>query len=136
MLRRALAVLAVPAVVLALAVPAMAGSAHFVGTPVLSASGATITVTAKEAGLGDEPQIHVVLSGTAACVNGGGNNPAAATPVTFSVAADEPVQNGHSDYTLSATAVFGPSAPCPDPMDVQFSGVTLTDDTNGLTVTF
>jgi phage terminase large subunit-like protein len=32
--------------------------------------------------------------------------------------------------------VFDPSSPCPDPMDVQFSGVTLTDVTNGLTVTF
>jgi hypothetical protein len=82
--------------------------------------------------LGDEPQIHVVLSGTATCVNGGGHNPQAANKTTFSQAADEPVQNGHSDYTLSATAVFDPSSPCPGPMLVQFSDVTLTDTTNGL----
>jgi hypothetical protein len=133
---RRLAVTAVLAVaLLALAAPALAGSAHFVGTPSFTTAGATLTVTAKEAGLGDEPQIHVVLSGTATCVNGGGNNPAAANKTTFSVAADEPVQNGHSDYSLTATAVFAPSSPCPDPMDVAFSGVTLTDVTNGLTVT-
>jgi uncharacterized protein YggE len=120
---------------LAFTAPAIAGSAHFVGTPTITVSGATLTVTAKEAGLGDLPQIHVVLAGTASCVNGGGNNPNAANKTAVTVAADEPVQNGHADYTLTVTAVFAPSSPCPGPMDVQFSAVTLTDTTNGLTET-
>jgi hypothetical protein len=132
MRRLILTLAATAAAVLGLAAPARAGSAHFVGTPTFTTSGATITVSAKEAGLGDEPQIHVVLSGTATCVNGGGNNPQAANKTTFSVAADEPVQNGHSDYTLTATAVFAPSSPCPGPMLVAFTDVTLTDTTNGL----
>jgi hypothetical protein len=132
MRRLILTLAATAAAVLGLAAPALAGSAHFVGTPTFTTSGATITVTAKEAGLGDEPQIHVVLSGTATCVNGGNQNPQAANKTTFSVAADEPVQNGHSDYTLTATAVFDPSSPCPGPMLVAFSGLTLTDTTNGL----
>jgi hypothetical protein len=118
---------------LAFTTPAIAGSAHFVGTPVVSVSGSAITVSAKEAGLGDLTQIHVVLAGTASCINGGGIGPAAANKTTFTAAADEPVQNGHSDYTLTATAVFDPSSPCPDPMAVAFSAVTLTDTTNGLT---
>jgi hypothetical protein len=134
MIKRALALLAPFAALFFLAGPAFAGSPHFVGTPAFTTSGATITVSAKEAGLGDEAQIHVVLSGTATCVNGGGNNPQAANKTTFSSAADEPVQNGHSDYVLSTTAVFSPSSPCPDPMGVAFSGVTLQDTTNNLSV--
>jgi len=134
-MRRALALLVIPlTAVFAFTIPAYAGSAHFVGTPSVSVSGAVLSVTAKEAGLGDLPQIHVILTGTATCVNGGGNNPNAANKTTVTAAADEPVQNGHSDYTLTVTAVFEPSSPCPDPMDVQFTGVTLTDATNGITV--
>lgn len=133
---------AVAAAVIFAAPAAFAGSPHFVGAPVFTTSGATATVQAKEAGLGDEAQIHVVLSGTAFCVNGGGNNPKAANKTSFSQTADEPVQNGHANYTLSATAVFDPSSPCPDPQDVTFtdpatgqSTLTVTDTTNGLTET-
>ena len=51
---------------MALAVPAAwAGSPHFVGAPTVTVSGNTLTVQAKEAGLGDEEQIVAVLSGTA-----------------------------------------------------------------------
>src|SRR5262245_39099371 len=35
-----------------------------------SASGNTLTVAGKEAGLGDEQQVHVVLNATALCING------------------------------------------------------------------
>jgi hypothetical protein len=129
---RALAVIPVTAAALALATaPAWAGSPHFVGTPVFTTSGASVTVSAKEAGLGGEAQIHVVLSGTAQCVNPGGNDPAAGNKTAFSTAADEPVQNGQSTYSVTATAVLTPS--CIPPMTVVFSGVTLTDTTNGLT---
>jgi hypothetical protein len=130
---RVLAVLtAAAAITGAMASPAFAGSPHFVGDPVLTTSGSTVTVSAKEAGLGDEAQIHVVLSGTATCVNPGGNEPKAANKTTFAAGADEPVQNGKSDYTLSATAVLSPS--CDPPMSLVFTDVTLTDTTNGLTV--
>jgi hypothetical protein len=40
-------------------------------------------------------------------------------------------QNGQSTYSVTATAVLTPS--CIPPMTVVFSGVTLTDTTNGLT---
>ena len=112
------------------AVPALAGSAHFVGAPLVSVSGASLTVSAKEAGLGDLAQIHVVLAGTASCINPGGHGPQAVNKTSFTAAADEPVQNGHSDYSLTATAVFQP--PCSPPMTVQFSDVTLTDTSSGI----
>jgi hypothetical protein len=42
-----------------------------------------------------------------------------------------PVQNGKSDYTLTATAVFQPA--CSPPMTVEFQNLKLTDTTNNLT---
>ena len=132
MLRRALAVLAVPAAILALAVPAMAGSAHFVdGTVIASRAGDTLTVSGKEAGLGDELQVHIVVTATAACVNPGGNKPQAANKETVSAAGDFPVQNGHADFSLSLTASFQPS--CSPPMTVEYGGVIVSDTTNDVT---
>ena len=115
------------------AAPAWAGSPHFVGTPTVTTSGATITVTAKEAGLGGEAQIVAVLSGTAQCVNPGNNAPAAANKASFAVTQTEPVQNGQASYTITATAAFSPS--CDPPMTVVFTSATLADTTNGLAVT-
>jgi hypothetical protein len=127
-----------PAVIAAAAVfgfaaPAMAGSPHFVGTPTFTTSGSTITVSAKEAGLGDEAQINVTMTADALCINGGGNHPKAVNKTSVTAAADEPVQNGKSDYTLTATAVFQPA--CSPPMTVEFQNVTVTDTTNNLTAT-
>lgn len=119
------------AAVMALAAPAWAGSPHFVGTPVFTTSGPSVTVSAKEAGLGDEAQVHVVLSGTAQCVNPGGNDPQAGNKTAFTAAADEPAQNGQSNYEITATAVLQPA--CSPPMVIAFSDVTLADVTNGLT---
>jgi hypothetical protein len=116
-----------------LALPAQAGNPHFVGTPTFTTSGNTVTVTAKEAGLGDEAQIVVVLSGTADCINGGGNHPEAANKTSFSTSTVVPVQNGKADYSITATAVFDPA--CSPPMTVQFTSLIVTDTTNGLSVT-
>jgi hypothetical protein len=131
---RLLRLLAVPfaalGLVLGMTAVAMAGSPHFVGTPVYTATSAAVTVTAKEAGLGDEPQIHVVLSGTAVCVNGGGNQPQAVNKTSFTVAADEPVQNGQSSYTLTAGLPFQPA--CSPPMTVRVTSVSLEDTTSGI----
>ena len=115
--------------------PAIAGSPHFINSAFsVSRSGDTLTVQGKEAGLGDETQIHVVLSATALCINGGGHHPKAANKTSVNAAGDFPVQNGKADFTLSVTAVFQP--PCSPPMTVQFTDVTVTDTTNGLTKSF
>jgi predicted metal-binding membrane protein len=121
------------ALVVAFASTAWAGSPHFIqSATTASVSGSTLTVEGKEAGLGDEAQIHVVLSATALCINGGGNHPKAVNKESVNAAADFPVQNGKADWTLSVAAVFQPS--CNPPMTVAFTDITVTDTTNGLTL--
>jgi hypothetical protein len=119
---------------IAFASPAWAGAPHFVDDKVsFSADGATLTASFKEAGLGNETQIHVVLTADAACINPGDNHPQAANKESFNAAGDFPVQNGKAEGSLSLTAVFSPS--CSPPMTVVFSNVVLTDTTNGISVT-
>ena len=111
--------------------PAFAGSPHFIQSAfVVSTSGNTLTVSGKEAGLGDEDQIHVVLSATALCINGGGNHPKAVNKTSVSASGDFPVQNGKAEFTLSVSATFQPE--CVPPMTVAFTDITVTDTTNNL----
>jgi hypothetical protein len=117
----------------ALAVPvALAGSPHQVGACSTTQSGNTLSVTCKEAGLGDESQIEVSASATALCINGGGNHPKAVNKETLSTKQSEPVQNGQTTYTITFTASFSPS--CDPPMTVQFTDVSLTDTTNNISL--
>lgn len=133
-MRRALALLAVPFLALAAALPAAAGSAHFVdGTVAASRTGEVLTVSGKEAGLGDELQVHIVVTATAACLNPGGNFPSAANKETVTASADEPVQNGKAYFSLDLTAVFQPS--CSPPMSIVYGDVTVSDTTNGISTT-
>lgn len=115
-----------------LAAPAFAGSPHFVGTPVATISGNTVTVTGKEAGLGNEAQIHVEVTADAACINPGGNKPRAANKESFAAAGDFPVQNGKANFSLTVVATFEPS--CSPPMSVVWSNIVVTDAANGLSV--
>jgi len=126
------AVLAV-AGIMAAALPANAGSAHFVGDPSYTVSAGTVTVSAKEAGLGNLPQITVELSGVAACVNPGGNGPEAQNKSAFSVSSQEPVQNGQASYVIAVSPVFRPS--CSPPMSVVVTSLTLADVTDGIAAT-
>jgi hypothetical protein len=110
--------------------PALAGSPHFV-TADASRSGNTLSVTFKEAGLGNEPQVHVVLSADALCINNGGKHPKAVNKESVEAAGDFPVQNGKAEGTLSVTATFQPE--CSPPMTVRFTNVRLVDETSGAT---
>jgi len=113
--------------------PVFAGSPHFIASATsASRSGDTLTVSGKEAGLGDEAQVHIVLSATALCINNGGNHPKAVNKADVSAAGDFPVQNGKADFTLSVTATFQPS--CSPPMTVSYTNVSLTDTTNGISL--
>jgi hypothetical protein len=116
----------------AVAVPvAWAGSPHFVNdTLTASRSGNSLTVSGKEAGLGDEAQVHIVVSATAECINPGQHHPKAANKESVSAAGDFPVQNGKAEFSLSLTASFQPD--CTPPMTVRFTNVTVTDTTNGI----
>jgi len=120
---------------LALAVPlAWAGSPHFVDSTVTAArSGDSLVVSGKEAGLGDEAQVHIVVTATALCINRGGNHPKAANKEDVSNAGDFPVQNGKANFSLTLTATFQP--PCSPPMTVEYTDVTVADTTNGISTT-
>jgi hypothetical protein len=91
-----------------------------------------LTVSGKEAGLGNLDQVHIVVTATAQCVNPGGHDPGASNKTDLADGADVPVQNGKANFTLDLVAVFQPD--CSPPMTVTFSDVTVSDTTNGLTV--
>jgi hypothetical protein len=135
MIRRILTVLALTVgVLIGTSGVAHAGSPHFVdGTVTAAQDGATLTVSFKEAGLGNEAQVHVVLTADAACVNPGGNKPQAGNKQSVNSAGDFPVQNGKTEGSLSVTATFQPS--CSPPMTVVFSNIVLTDTTSGISTT-
>jgi hypothetical protein len=118
-------------VVAASPAPAWAGSPHFVANSITaSRTDNSLTVSGKEAGLGDEAQVHVVVSATALCINGGGNHPKAVNKESVNAAGDFPVQNGKANFSLSLTSAFQPE--CAPPMSVEFTNVTVADTTNGL----
>lgn len=119
----------VAVLLLSVASPALAGNAHFVFVTT-STSGNTVSTVGKIAGLGNEAQVHVVLTADAQCVNPGGNKPQAANKQSVTAAGDFPVQNGKADFSLTATAVFQPN--CSPPMSVVFSNVVVTDTTHGI----
>jgi hypothetical protein len=121
------------ALLAAVAAPALAGSPHFVDDQTtLTQDGNTLTVDGKLAGLGDEDQVHVVLTADAACVNPGSNKPQAENKGATLAEGDFPVQGGKADFTLSGTATFQPS--CSPPMTVEYSNVVVTDTTNGISL--
>jgi hypothetical protein len=129
-MRRTVWILTFLVATLLLATTALAGNPHFVFVDT-SVSGNTLTVTGKEAGLGDETQVHIVVTATAECINPGGNHPEAANKETFTAEGDFPVQNGKAEFTLTLTATFQPS--CSPPMTVEFSDITVTDAAHGVT---
>jgi hypothetical protein len=110
---------------------AFAGNAHFVGTPQISISGNTITVSGKVAGLGAIPDVNVAFTADAQCVNPGHQKPQAGNKQSFGADGNVPVQNGKALFSLSATATFQPD--CTPPMTVSWSNVqiTVTDPTTG-----
>jgi len=123
---------------LALATAALVASAVWAGHPhvVVSASVAcssdSVTISGKEAGLGDEDQITIVVSATAQCINGGGNHPKAVNKESLSSTVNVPVQNGKAEYSINLTATFSPS--CDPPMTVKFTDINVTDTTNSITL--
>jgi hypothetical protein len=114
--------------------PSYAGSPHFINSAfVVTVDGNTLTVSGKEAGLGDETQVHIEISATASCVNPGSHHPKAANKADVAASGDFPVQNGKADFSLSATASFQPE--CSPPMTVVYSAITVTDAEHNLSVT-
>jgi hypothetical protein len=120
----------------AFAAPAVfAGSPHFVSNTVtVTRTDDSLTVSGKEAGLGDEAAVHIEVSATALCINPGGKHPKAVNKESVSVGDNVPVQNGKAEFSLTLTATFTPD--CSPPMTVRFTDVTVTDTTNDISKTF
>jgi hypothetical protein len=113
---------------------AIAGSPHFVGGISISRDGNSLTVSGKEAGLGNETQVHIVVTAEAQCINPGGNHPQAGNKESFSAEGDFPVQNGKANFSLTVTATFQPD--CTPPMSVVWTNVTVSDVEHGLSQSF
>jgi hypothetical protein len=123
MFRKAGILVSVSAALVLIVSTVAAGNAHFVGTPQISVSGNSVTVSGKVAGLGNVPQIDVTVSGDAACVNRGNKNPSAENKDTFSADGTFPVQNGKANFSLSLSATFQPD--CTPPMRVEWSNISI-----------
>ena len=130
-MRRLISTMVVLLAMGAIGVPvALAGSPHFVGAVTATRTDNSLTVSGKEAGLGDEEQVNIVLTATAECINKGEHHPKGANKESLSTEENVPVQNGKANFTLTATAQFSPS--CSPPMTVVFSNVNVEDTTNGI----
>jgi hypothetical protein len=112
---------------------ASAGSPHFTGVTV-ERSGDDLIVSGKEAGLGNETQVHIVVSADAACINPGSKHPKAANKESFSAEGDFPVQNGKAEFTLTLSADLQPD--CSPPMTVVWTNVEVSDVEHGVTKSF
>ena len=132
-----IAVLALMAVALA-AVPALAQSGHFVGTPTCTDEGTFIECTGKVAGLGGTTfRIDVSASGTASveCTNPG-ENVAPGQSFEFAGAGSTgdrlTPRNGQFRFDVETAAPTAPPGSCPNPrwtanvVDVEFGDATLT----------
>ena len=108
----------------AVAVPAWAGSPHFVGSPTATRSGDALTVSGKVAGLGDETQINVAVTADVACVNPGNNLPKAENKGATIAEGTFPVQNGKALFSVTGTGTTSPD--CSPPMTLRYSNVVVT----------
>ena len=113
---------------------AWAGSPHFVGACTVTRAGDNLTVSCKEAGLGDEAQINVLITAEAACINPGNNNPKADNKDAVAADLNVPVQNGKANYTTTLIADFQPD--CSPPMTIEWTNVLVNDVTNGISQSF
>ncbi|MBI2394515.1 MAG: hypothetical protein HYV09_33405 [Deltaproteobacteria bacterium] len=110
----------------------MAGNPHFIAVSA-ERVGDNLYVSGKEAGLGNETQVHIVVSSEASCINPGGKHPKAENKETFTAQGDFPVQNGQATFNLTLVANFQPS--CSPPMDIVWGDITITDVAHGVSKT-
>jgi hypothetical protein len=124
-----------------------AANPHFVGkvTATLNADG-SLTVSWKEAGLGDNQNIDYVASAVASatfnCVNNGGQCPNAANKTTVEgpVSAPGTFNSGKNGQITASLTIQPPGAgefTCPSGQaltlsEISYTGITITDNTNGI----
>ena len=120
------------------AVPALAQSGHFVGTPTCRDLGTTFNCTGKVAGLGGTTfEIRTTAQGTASvtCTNPAGNVAPGQSFTTTSTGTTGPTptpRNGQASFNVTSATPTAPAGSCPNPKwtatvtDVQFTTATLT----------
>jgi len=122
---RRFTILAILALAAALSVSiAWAGNPHLVSVTA-TREGDSLVVEGKEAGLGNETQVHIEVRATAECINPGAHHPKAANKEDASAEGDFPVQNGKADFSLTLTAAISPN--CDPPMTIRWSNVEVED---------
>jgi hypothetical protein len=145
-MRRMLFIVAALCAAAALAVPAFADAPHFVRASASLNANGTLTVSFKEAGLGDNQLINYTASADATatyvCVNRGGANPSASNKTTVAgpVSASGTFSSGKNG-TVSASLTLSPppsDISCPSGQSLQlasvsYTNVAITDTTNGVT---
>lgn len=147
MFRRLLIALCAPLIlVVAFATTAQADSPHFVRVSA-QLSGADLTVSFKEAGLGTNQLIDYTATADATavyvCVNKGGGNPSASnkTSVSGPVSASDTFSSGKNGQVTASLTLQPPSSgsfSCPpgqseEIASVSYTNVTISDTTNGVT---
>ena len=119
----------------ALALPALAGSPHFVGdATIVRNADNSLTVSGKLAGLGNEDQVDISVTALAECINPGSKKPQAANKESVSAQGQFPVQNGKANYSLTLMASIDPN--CSPPMTIRWSNVVVTDLTHNISQSF
>jgi len=126
---------------------AATSGAHFFSTSESINAGGSLVVSWDEAGVGQQTVAYTLTangSATYACLNGGGNHPQAANKATFagpvSASGSFPAtKNGRVTGTLTAGPPGSGSFSCPGGQtlvlaSVSYTSITLTDNTNGVTV--
>jgi hypothetical protein len=120
------------------AVPVLAQSGHFVGTPTCRDIGTQVQCSGKVAGLGGTTfEIRVSAPGTASvtCTNPAGNvapGQSFTTTATGSGGPQPTPRNGQASFRVTTVAPTAPAGSCPNPKwtatvtDVSFTTATLT----------
>ena len=125
--------LTLPSIVIAsvlCATGAWAGNPHFVGAISVECDDNSVTVSGKEAGLGNEEQVFIEVSFLGQCVNPGGKKPRADNKDEFAGGGLFPVQNGKANFMVTVTAEFQPE--CSPPMTVEITDILVEDRDNNL----
>ena len=131
---------------LVMASPASAVAAKFHSVDSSVSGSGALVVSFDERGLGNGNMDHVLMadaSAVYACINGGGNHPQAANKETVnddvSAAGSFESKNGRVQASLSAGPISAGDFSCPGGQrlvlaSVSYSDITLTDTTNGTSV--
>lgn len=132
MRRRILFIFALPVMLAAFVLaagPALAVNAHFVSATVTNVGANSITVSFKEAGLGNSlNSVNIQVTGTAECINGGSNHPKATNKSSESASGTFNVSNGQATGSLTMTAT-NISPNCSPPMVIAWTDLVVTDTT-------